>query len=554
MSNIFLYVLFFSISLIHSSFLNYFWFDFNSLVNWNFEFTKVIFFNIISSIIIISYLIEGFLKKEKIKIYYKNLLISVVSISILSTLTSISPFISLFWNEFKAHSLIFILNLIWILVVLTNKKKEELNKFLKVFLISLFIVFIIWIKEFFIPSLNYQETLNKAVSSFWNNQFLALSIILLLPLIIKKFKLKYRLFIIFLLFFLLLLTKSFIWIIIFFIYCIFNIFWKKKWYIISALFLFIWSIIIFYYFPEKIHSFLSRIYIWQNVLSLYSTSFKNIIFWYWFETLDLIFSKEKNPYLYIFENYWFIADRSHNLWLDILYSTWLLWFSLALYITFLILKLTKYTYYYDIFIIFFVFCFFNFAWISHYLFLTIILSIFLKKDNLKIELSKFKINAIFIIPIIFCLVSIIYWTRFFIAEIYYKDLNLDKAMKTFTYPIYYFEFWDYEKWLSFYSSPPMPYYQYKIIKNENNLLINCENLVKNYNIAENYIWCWELLEKENYKKESQIFYKKWLSLLPDLWNKNSTYYDNFFVKYTISWNRFMSEKYWNIKKIINSVE
>ncbi len=253
MSNIFLYVLFFSISLIHSSFLNYFWFDFNSLVNWNFEFTKVIFFNIISSIIIISYLIEGFLKKEKIKIYYKNLLISVVSISILSTLTSISPFISLFWNEFKAHSLIFILNLIWILVVLTNKKKEELNKFLKVFLISLFIVFIIWIKEFFIPSLNYQETLNKAVSSFWNNQFLALSIILLLPLIIKKFKLKYRLFIIFLLFFLLLLTKSFIWIIIFFIYCIFNIFWKKKWYIISALFLFIWSIIIFYYFPEKIH-------------------------------------------------------------------------------------------------------------------------------------------------------------------------------------------------------------------------------------------------------------------------------------------------------------
>ncbi len=178
----------------------------------------------------------------------------------------------------------------------------------------------------------------------------------------------------------------------------------------------------------------------------------------------------------------------------------------------------------------------------------------MKKDNLKIELSKFKINAIFIIPIIFCLVSIIYWTRFFIAEIYYKDLNLDKAMKTFTYPIYYFEFWDYEKWLSFYSSPPMPYYQYKIIKNENNLLINCENLVKNYNIAENYIWCWELLEKENYKKESQIFYKKWLSLLPDLWNKNSTYYDNFFVKYTISWNRFMSEKYWNIKKIINSVE
>jgi hypothetical protein len=30
--------------------------------------------------------------------------------------------------------------------------------------------------------------------------------------------------------------------------------------------------------------------------------------------------------------------------------------------------------------------------------------------------------------------------------------------------------------------------------------------------------------------ESKIFYKKGLEKLPDLWNKNSKYYDNFFIK------------------------
>lgn len=552
MSNISLYVLFFATPLIHSSFLNYFWFDFNSLVNWSFEFTKVIFFNVFSSFTIISFLIERFFKKENIKIYYKNILFFIISVSITSTIFSISPFISFFWNTEKAHSLIFILNLIWIFIVLSNKKKEELNKFLKVFLLSLFVVCVIWIREYYFPSLNYEGQLNKAVSSLWNSQFLALSIILSLPIILKKYHSKYKFLWVFLMFFCLLLSKSFIWITIFVVYLLFSFFWKNKWFLLSFLLLITWSLIIFFYFPEKLHSFISRFFIWKNVISLYLYDFKNILFWYWFETLNLSFPKEKDPYLYIFENFWFIADRSHNLWLDILYSTWIFWFILATYISFDILKLTKNTYYFDIFLIFFVFCFFNFAWISHYLFLLLIFSLFLKKEWINTDWIKFKTNYLIIIPIIFFLLSIIYSTRFYIAETYYKSHKLDKALQTFSYPKYYIEDWDYEKWLDYYTLKPIDYYQNKVLTDDKkNLITNCKNLVSNYNIAENYLWCWNIMEIENYKKESQIFYKKWLSLLPDLWDKNSDYYNNFFVKYTISLNRFLSEKYWNLRRIID---
>ncbi len=552
MSNLLLYILFFSISLIHSSFLNYFWFDFDSLVNWNFEFTKVIFFDIISSLIIISFIIEKFFKKDKIKIYSPAIMILIFVISILSTTFSISPFISLFWNQDKAHWLLFIWNLIWIFIVFTNKNKEELNKFLKVFLLSLFLVFILGIKELYLPSLNYQETLNKAISSFWNNQFLALNIILITPLILKKYKSKYNFLVIFFLLFVLILTKSFIWISIFLSYLFLKFLWKKKWFLFSFLGFIIWSIIVFLYFPEKLHSLFSRFYIWQNVLNLYMSSYQNILFWYGFETLDLIFPKEKNMHLYIFENYSFIADRSHNLWLDILYSTWILWFSLTLYITFTILKISKNTYYYEIFLLFFIFVFFNFAWVVHYLFLLIILALFLKKDDLKIDIIKYKINIFYCIFIIFSIFSIFYSTKFYIAEIYYKKWNLDKAIKTFHYPKYYFEVWNYDKWLKYYNNfIPLDYYKNLIPKDLNNLIANCENFVNNYPIAENYIWCGGILERENSKKESLIFYKNWLSKLPDLWNKNSIYYNNFFIKYTISWNRFLSEKYWNLKRIIN---
>lgn len=508
MSNILLYVLFLFVPLIHSSFLNYFWFNFNSLVDWNFEFTKVIFFNIISWLAIISFLIERAYQKLSIKIYYKKTILFIVFLSILSTYLSISPFISLFWNKEKAHSLILFLNLIWIFVVLTNKKHKELNNLLNSFLYSMLFVWIIWIKEYYFPSLWYQSVVSKAVSSLWNNQYFALSLVLLIPLILKKYTTIYKYIALIFLFFCLILTKSFIWFFIFTIYLFFYLFWRKRWLFVSIISLFIWSILVFLYFPEKLHSFLSRFYIWENVIKLSFSSFKSIIIWNLYETLSMLFPKEKNPYLYIYENYGFIADRSHNLWIDILYSTWMFWFILSIYSTYKILKITKNTYFFDTFLIFFVFCFFNFSWITQYLYLVLILSVFIVKKWEKLDLIKIKSNYL-ILPIsIFCIFSIYYSSMFFIAEYYYKKWNLIKSIDYFPYPNYYFKSWEYDKWLKNYSIIPLNYYKNKINRESyDNLLKNCRNLVNKYNIAENYFFCWDLLKKSNHKKESLLFIK-----------------------------------------------
>lgn len=551
MSNILTYVLIFTLPLIHSSFLNYFWFNFNSLVYWNFEFTKVIFFNLLSSLIILSFFIESLIKKERIKIYYANIILLIIIVSLFSIIFSISPFISFFWNQEKSHSFILILNLIWIFVVLTNKKKEILNKYLKVIIISFIITFLIWVKELLYPSLNYINKLEYAISTYWSNQFFALSVVLLLPLLYKKIKWYYLYLLLILLFFIVFLTKSFLAISIFVAYIIFKFFGKNLWFIINLFLFSLWSIMLFYYFPEKIHSLISRFYIWENVISLYMSSFKNLIFWYWFESLEIIFPKEKNAYLYIFENFWYFADRSHNLWIDILFSTWILGFTLSIYLTFLILKITKDSYYYDTFLLFFIFVFFNFASITSYLFLTLLFVIFdinKEKDNF----ISIKINYYYLVIALFFIFTFICEFKFYFAEIYYKKWSLERASIIFPYPKYLIENWD-NRWLDYYSFKPIYYYINNINNNEENIINNCISLVKNYPIAESYIYCWRILEKNNYKKESLEFYEKGLSKLPDLRNSKSDFYSNYLIKKTISKNRFFSEKYWYLEEIVKKV-
>ncbi|NDK08174.1 hypothetical protein EOM39_02910 [Candidatus Gracilibacteria bacterium] len=551
MSNILTYVLIFTLPLIHSSFLNYFGFNFNSLVYGNFEFTKVIFFNLLSSLIIFSFFIESLIKKEKIKIYYAAILSLIIIVSSISIIFSISPFISFFGNQEKNHSFILILNLIGIFVVLTNKKKEVLNKYLKVIIISFIITFLIGIKELLYPALNYLNEPKYAVSTYGSNHFFALSVILLLPILYKKIKGYYLYLLLILLFFIVFLTKSFLAISIFIIYIVIKTFGKKQGLIISFFLISIGLIIIFNYFPEKIHSLLSRFYIWENVISLYISSFKNIIFGYGFESLEIMFPKEKNAYLYIFENFGYFADRSHNLWIDILFSTGILGFSLSVYVSFLILKITKNTYYYDTFMLFFIFVFFNFASITNYLFFIILFVIFninKEKDNF----ISIKVNYYYLVFVFFFIFSFICEFKFYIAETYYKKGSLERASIIFPYPKYLIENGD-NKGLDYYSFKPIYYYINNINKNEENILNNCISLVNNYAIAESYIYCGRILEKNNYKKESLEFYEKGLSKLPDLRNNKSDFYSNYLIKKTISKNRFFSEKYGYLEEIVKKV-
>jgi hypothetical protein len=86
--------------------------------------------------------------------------------------------------------------------------------------------------------------------------------------------------------------------------------------------------------------------------------------------------------------------------------------------------------------------------------------------------------------------------------------------------------------------------------NLRNIEENCKEYLTFYTSAEDYFFCWNMLEKKWYKKEAIIYYEKWLKKIPNLWEKKSPYLNNFLIKNTINGNRFFSEKYSNIKDIL----
>lgn len=455
-----------------------------------------------------------------------------------------------------------IINLILIFIVVSNKEEKIKNKILKISFLSLIFVIIIWIKEYFLPTLDYEVWLNYAVSTFWNKQFLAFYLLLFLPLIIKNYALQitkikpfYILFLI-LYFGLLFITKSLIPIILSLSFLVFYIFWKRKWYIILSLLFLIWGTLIFLYFPEKINSFLSRFFIWFNTFQIWFSDLKSLVIWNWFETLNLIFDREKNPYLYIFENFGFSADRNHNLFLDIFFSTWIIWLIIAFYTTYKIIYISKDTIYFQVFILALFFLFFNFASIVHYTILILFLTLLIKEKT-KFKYIDFNVNKFLLVSVIFLNFFIFFsFSKFLISEINYKKWDLDNAIKYFSYPEYYIENQNHEEWLSYYRIIPEIYFKNIILNEPDNIIQNCENLTKNYKTAENFLWCWKILEIENYKNESLIFYKNWILFLPNLWKNDSMYINNFFIKITKDdiKHRFFNEKYSNIKEVLEKLE
>ena len=81
----------------------------------------------------------------------------------------------------------------------------------------------------------------------------------------------------------------------------------------------------------------------------------------------------------------------------------------------------------------------------------------------------------------------------------------------------------------------------------------CINLTKVVPSAENYIFCWNLFWKID-KNISINYYKKWLQIIPDMWNNDSKYFNNFFVKNLYNKNRFFSEKYNNLNEVLERLQ
>ena len=544
-------LLFITIPIINSNLGELFWIKLWLNVNWNYEFSKIIFFNIISSIIIFLFFIYSILNKKSIKI--PKLIFIIILFFSISTFFSISPYISFFWNNKKGHWLLMFINLISLFIIFLNLSKKEKKKFLKYSLIGLLLSSLIAIWQLYFPTFNYGNLSNRALWTFWHPNYLALYLLLyLLILIHNKLQLKNNLNLILLILLItaLILTKSFIWIFIWlsYLWVIYykNLNWKnKKLFLILLLIgvFFISFIILHNFWYTKIHSFISRFFIWETTLRTIIESPKTFLIWNWFETLNLVFEKNKSPFLYIFENFGYTADRPHNILLLFFYSTGIFGFFLITTIYYIILKF-KTSVYKESLLLAFIFLLFNFASITSYLLIILFLSFLIKTKNK----NNFNYLFFFILTIIS-----LYWAYnsylYYKAENYIKHWKIINITNIFKYnPNYYFKNWEPEKWLKYINQKTELYYKSKIYF-KNDLKNWCLNLTQNYPSVENYFFCGDIywnIDKNIAKK----YYLKWLKKLPNLWNKNSKYYNYIIIKDTINWNRFFSSKYSNIKIIL----
>lgn len=526
--------------LVNSHFFGLFWFkELVVNIDWSFEFTKTIFFNIFSGIIILLFFIKNFNKKI---IFPKIIFIPII---LLFLTTIFSPFYltSFFWEYTKWHWLLMFLNLILLFIVFINQWKDFIIKILKYLILSSIFVLIISIKEYFYPSFDYWDLSNRAIWTFWHPNYLALYILVLIPLvfqkIIKNIYLNFLIYIILIL--TLLITKSIFAIFLAIVYILLShrlsgTSLKSKGRLILIIW-FIWIIILSYiiynfWLLVKLNSFFSRFYIWETSLEIIFSNIKIFLIWNWSDTLSYIFDLYKSKQLYIFENIWFTADRPHNILLNIFYSFWVFWLILFLYFIYNLIK--KYLknnlenkYIYHSIFLFLLFLMLNFSSIWIYFIITILLSYIYFSDNNKIKL--YYLSPIFLISFISIFSSIIYY-----SEEYKKNLIQTSYIEN-----------------SIYKKLKLENPEKKALHNKYNKIEACESLTK-IKTSENYFFCWDLLWNQN-KEISIIYYKKWLELLPNMWNKNSIFYENFIIKSIYSEYRFFHEKYSNLKEILKRV-
>ncbi len=581
-----LWILFFLLPIIHSQIFHNFWIDFWFAVEWNYEFTKVMFFNVFSSIIFVLFAFKSLFSKEK-KIIPPLLVLWIVIFFIilwLSTYFSISPYVSLFWSILKWHWVIMFISLIWLLIVLLNQKHENIKKIV-LFLIS-WAVFasIIAIKEFIFPNLEYWDLSSRAIWTMWHPNYLALVLLMTIPLIYNSLNrwtsiytiqdyLKYIwLFIIIIAIF---LTKSLFWILIFILYNFYFISissensnsklseYAREFRIIFVVFIIVFVWLAFLIFPEKLSSFLSRFYIWSSTIKIILSDYQILIFWWWADTLNLIFDKYKDVNLYIFENIWFTADRPHNFIINIFYHFWVLWLAFILYTIVILEKIfknLKFTfndnfYYFQAVIIFFLFTVFNYPSIVSYCILILYIAIILRevfKDEYyeDIEITKYLIIIILFFSSIF---SILYSSKYYVSEVKAKSNQYISAKDIFPYNyMNYYELWEIDKWLEI-QKYKWEIYHLAFIYKTWDIDTYCDKLLYDYPTPENYFYCWNVNYKLWKKDLAIIYYNLWLSKLPDLRNPDSKYYKSLFYSTFVSTHRFFSTKYSNIQEILRII-
>ena len=598
MTKLLLILLFFSLPLVHGGVFTTLWIDFKLVVSGNFEFTKTIFFNILSSLILVSFCIDSFFDKKNSLFSKREKIIwgLIITLLFLSTLFSLSPLTSMIWDDNKGHTALLFFNLLWIFFVLRNLNQDFLKQLIYTSLLSGVCVSFLAIKELYSPSFNYGHLANRALGSFGHPNYLAWYLLLLLPLITlawgtKKQMQPYLPFIrgglggVVVL--AILLSKSIVAIVLAGLYIGYlltqyliqfspqggtklqysPLFWKRGalgWVILTVTILTLVTL----YLPEKLHSFLSRFYLWETTLSIIFSDWRIFLFGGGLETLSYVFESFKSPEVYIYENFWFTADRPHNFLLNIFYHFGILWLGIFIYLVYSFIisfwnqreypkgeglwNSTKIS-----ILLFLLFGIIHFFSIASYLIVVLCISyisVIPKTVEQEEKLKKISSNTITFGFLIFSVIWAYYSLQFYTAEQAYAQKEYTRAQSIFSHPKYLWALgrFDDAQDLEAIESPQLIKSQIQTFRGKEIFL--CNRLIELYPSAENYLYCWAVFEKSWNTELSLEYYKTWLSLLPDLWREDSPYWDNYFIKNTITGNRFFSEKFWDIRTILEKVE
>lgn len=551
-TKVLLIILFFTLPFIHGRVLQTLGIDLAFEVSWNFEFSKALFFNIFSSIIFCTFIVESYTSRRKI-LFPIYMFFAFIVLSI-SSIFSLSPLISILWDIEKWHTSLLFLNLGLIYLVLKNLDTVFYNTLFKTLLFSAIWISFLAHKEYFFPRFDYGALAWRALWSFGHPNYLAGFLLLVLPLSIYIQSKYIKYICIWILTWTIVFTQSIVaivWSICYLIYISFPKIHKKLFLLGGCFVLIILWWLLTLYFPEKLHSFLSRFYIWESVLKIIFSDIKIFFVWNGLETLPYIFDSFKSPEIYIYENYWYSADRPHNFVLNIWYHFGLLWVSFFAYLLFRVFQSQKNTSSYTLaslvfFLYFWVFHFFSIA--SYIVIVLIFVYIFKDQKTYNISIVWSKVLCIWLL--ILSLIWGYYSYKLYTAEILYNERRyLIKASEIFPHPNYFIELWEYKLATEYQWFESQRNLKDQIMMNPESEKF-CKELLDRYPSAENYFYCGNILENLWNLELSYKYYETWLTKLPDLWNHDSLYWDRYFVKHSITGNRFFSDKFSPLSEIL----
>ncbi len=661
LTKLLLILLFFTLPLVHGNLLPTLGIHFSLSVSGNFEFTKVMFFNILSGLIFLSFFGERVHKLYLAPfspwgkgwdsgITWRTFGIGgFFLILFLSTLFSTSSFISLIGDTEKWHTALMYLNLLGLFFILKSLEKSFLQKLIFTSIFSGICFSILVIKEFFLPSFDYGDLANRALWSFGHPNYLAGYLLLVLPFVLCQkcslFPLDLReriqVWVMFPLILLtLLLSKSIVALFLALWYIIYTLLsalspcrrqvkegvlarlswswsvvelergiawsqknWKKS--IVAIIFLWVFSfislILLIFYFPEKLHSFLSRFYLWETTLRIIFSDVKIFFIWAGAETLPYFFDSFKVPEVYIYENFWYTADRAHNFFLDIWFQFGIFWVFLFLYLIFSLCKmeypkgegfcsLVSSTKEEGLFssstkislLLFLLFGIFHYFSISSYVVWVLILSISTPDTSIQLSPARGKSklqnvvspllagedrerscvetawdrSVLWFFLLLMTLISLTgsyFSLQLYRAELAFASWNTKLAQEIFSHPKYLIELWEYKQaqkleWIL--SSQNLK----EQILTEPERLQNCDTLTWVFPSVEHHFYCgdifWKLWKQDIAKK----YYRQGLQKLPDLWESDSAYWQQYFVHKSITGHRFFSPKFSDISEILQKLE